>query len=69
MTKGSSKKQVIILLSLKNRNKFMESSSSHITYLNKMLKSIKSEIMANFVQSDYTRIMIVTNKCYGTFGH
>ena len=47
----------------------MESSSSHITYLNKMLKSIKSEIMANFVQSDYTRIMIVTNKCYGTFGH
>jgi len=62
MTKGSSKKQVIILLSLKNRNKFMESSSLHITYLNKMFKSIKSEIMADFVQSDHTRIMIVTNK-------
>jgi len=27
-----------------------------------MFKSIKSEIMADFVQSDHTRIMIVTNK-------
>jgi len=62
MTKGSSKKQIIIPLSLKNRNKFIERSSSYITYLNKMLKSIKSEIMADFVQSDHTRIMIVTNK-------
>ena len=38
----------------------MESLNSHITNLNRMLKSIKSEVMVDFVYSDYTRIMIVT---------
>ena len=32
-TKGPSRKQVIILISIKNRNKFIESLSSYITNL------------------------------------
>jgi len=62
MIKGSFRKQVIVLISIKNKNKFMESSSSHITNLNRILKSIKSEVMVNFVCSDLIGITIVTNK-------
>jgi len=62
MTKGPLRKQIIVLISIENRNKFIESSNLHITNLNRILKSIKSEVIADFVYSDYTKIMIVTNK-------
>ena len=61
-TKDPSRKQIIILMSIKNRNKFMESLSSYITNLNRMLRSIKLEVMADFVGFNHTEIMIVTNK-------
>jgi len=61
-TKGPSRKQVIIPMSIENRNKFMESLSSHITNLNRALKNIKSDVMADFVRSDQTGITIVMNK-------
>ena len=62
MTKGPLRKQIIVLISIENRNKFIESSNLHITNLNRILKSIKLEVIADFVYSDYTEIMIVTNK-------
>jgi len=62
MTKGLLRKQIIVLISIENRNKFIESSNLHITNLNRILKSIKLEVIADFVYSDYTEIMIVTNK-------
>ena len=40
----------------------MESLSSHITNLNRALKNIKSDVMADFVRSDQTGITIVMNK-------
>ena len=40
----------------------MESSSSHINNLNRVLKNTRSDIMADFVYSDQAGIMIVTNK-------
>jgi len=40
----------------------MESLSFHITNLNKTLKNIKSEVMADFVCNNLAGIMIVTNK-------
>ena len=49
-------------MSTKNRNKFIESLSSHITNLNSVLKNIKLDVMADFVCSDQTGIVIVTNK-------
>jgi len=45
-----------------NKAKFMESSSSHITNLNRALKIIKLDIMADFVHIDQAGITIVTNK-------
>lgn len=37
-------------------------SNTHITNLNKALKDIKSEVMADFVCINQTGIIIVTNK-------
>ena len=62
ITKDPSRKQVIIPMSNKNKNKFMGSLNSHITNLNRVLKNIKLKVMADFVYSDQTGIMIVTNK-------
>jgi len=52
MTKSPSRKQVIIPISNVNKAKFMESSSTHITNLNKALKNIKLEVMADFIHMD-----------------
>ena len=60
--KSPSRKQIIIPMSTKNRNKFIESLSSYISNLNRVLKNIKSNIIANFVRSDQSSIIIVTNK-------
>ena len=49
-------------MSIENRNKFIKSLSLYITNLNRMLKSIKLEVMADFVHSDHIEITIVTNK-------
>ena len=40
----------------------MEFSSTHITNLNRALKNIKSEVIADFVHMDQAGITIVTNK-------
>ena len=45
-----------------NKLKFRELSNAHIANFNKTLKNIKSEVLANFVQSNKIEIVIVTNK-------
>ena len=37
-------------------------SSIHITNINRVLKSVKSDIMADFIQKDQVGIIIITNK-------
>jgi len=61
-TKRPSRKQVIIPMSNKNKIRFIESSSEHIANLNRVLKNIKSDVMANFVHMDQAGITIITNK-------
>ena len=61
-TKCSSRKHIIISMSNDNVLNFIKSSSSHIAKLNRVFKNIKSEIVANFVQSDQYGIIITTNK-------
>jgi len=61
-TKRLSHKQVIVPMSNENKTKFMELSSDHIAHLNRSLKDIKSEVLADFVYYDNTSIIIVTNK-------
>ena len=45
-----------------NINKFMALSSIHIANLNISLKNIKSDIIADYIQSELIGITIVTNK-------
>ena len=62
ITKGLLRKQIIVLMSNNNRNKFMSNLSAYISNINRALKNIKSEIKANFIQSEQLEIFIVTNK-------
>jgi len=48
-TKGFSKRQIIVFISNDNSLKFITLFSLYIANLNKALKNIKSDIMANFV--------------------
>ena len=48
-TKDLPRKQVIVSMNSDNKTNFMKESSSHITNLNRALKSIKLEVMVNFV--------------------
>ena len=61
-TKEPLRKQVIVLMSNDNKMKFMEDSSTHIININRVLKNIKSKVMADFVQTDQTGIIIATSK-------
>ena len=67
-TKELSRKQVIISMSNDNKTKFMEFSSSHITNLNRTLKNIKLDILADFVCIDQAGITIITNKVTSFLG-
>lgn len=48
-TKDLSRKQIILLIDNKNKIEFMASSSDHVVNLNRALKNIKSDIMADYV--------------------
>ena len=62
ITKGSSRRQVIILMSLNNFQKFMLLSNKHVFNINRTLKDIKSDIMADFICTNNRGLIITTNK-------
>jgi len=45
-----------------NTNKFMAFASNHIPNINRALKNIKSDVLADYVQQESTSITIVANK-------
>jgi len=45
-----------------NKSRFIKDSSSYITNINRALKSIKSEIVADFIRMENSGIIITTNK-------
>ena len=61
-TKGPLRKQVIILMSNDNINKFIKDSLFYIANINQSLRNAKSEVLVNFIYSDISSITIVTNK-------
>jgi len=61
-TKGLSRKHVIIPMSSKNITKFMKNSSLYVVNINRSLRNAKSEVLADFIQSDPLGITVVTNK-------
>lgn len=62
ITKRLSRKQVIVLMNVKNKFSFMKESSAHVANINRALKNVKLEIMADFICSDNRGIIITTNK-------
>jgi len=48
-TRDISCKQIIVSMNKENTNKFMASSSDYIANINRALKNIKSDIMADYV--------------------
>ena len=61
-TKGPSRKHIIVPMNNDNKMKFIQDSSNHIANINRMLKNIKLEVIANFIHFDQSGITIVTNK-------
>ena len=59
--KRLSRKQVIISMNAKNKNCFMKDLSAHISTINRALKNIKLEIVADFICLDSRGIIITTN--------
>ena len=60
-TKGLSRKQVIIPINNVIAKKFIKNSSLHVANINCALKTIKSNIIADFIHVDRKGIIITTN--------
>ena len=60
--KSSLRKQVIIPISFTNLEKFIAISNKHIANINSVLKNIKSDIVADFIQKYNRGLVITTNK-------
>ena len=61
-TKGLLHKQVIIPMSNINQKNFIKESGAYVANLNRTYKNIKSEVTVDFVCSDASGIIVVTNK-------
>jgi len=61
-TKEPSRKQIIIPMNNKNKLQFIKNLSSHIANINRILKNIKSKIVADFNRVANSGIIITTNK-------
>ena len=61
-TKSPSCKQIIIPMRSNNSKKFLSTSGDHITNINCALKSIKSDVIIDFIKSNYRGLIIISNK-------
>jgi len=61
-TKGLSRKQVIIHMNINNKSHFMKELSAYIANINRALRNIKSEVIADFMQIESLDIIITPNK-------
>ena len=61
-TKGPFRKQIIIPVSQDNINIIIMYANGYIFNINRLLKSIKSDIIPDFICSDSRGIIVTTNK-------
>ena len=61
-TKGLLQKQVIIPMAKLNAELIINSATQHIANINKCLKSIKSDIFADFIHVSNNEVTIMMNK-------
>ena len=62
ITKGLSRKQVIIPMGNNNIDKFMKNSLIYVANLNRNLRNAKSKVLVDFIHSDLLEVTVVTNK-------
>ena len=62
ITRGQSKREVIIPMIKTNAELIINSAHIHISNINKCLKNSKSNIFADFIRFNANRIIITTNK-------
>ena len=61
-TKGPSCKQIIILMGSDNIRMFMTTAGDYVININCTLKGIKSDVVADFIRSDFRGLIVVANK-------
>jgi len=61
-TKGLSRKHIIIPMSYDNVSSFMKNSSLNVANINRQLCNAKSDVLVDYVRSDNTGIIVITNK-------
>ena len=66
MTKRLSRKQIIVLISSNNLEKFIVLSNKHVANINRALKDIKLDVMTDFIRADSSELIITTNKVAST---
>jgi len=49
ITKGPSRKQVIVLMSTENNNNFMKNSALHVSSINRQLQNAKSKVLVDYI--------------------
>jgi len=62
MTRGQSRREVIIPMTKANVELIVNSAHIHVSNVNKCLKNSKSDTFADFIQSNINGIIIMTNK-------
>jgi len=45
-----------------NSKKFLLTSGDHVTNMNRALKSIKSDVVIDFIRSDHRDLIVISNK-------
>ena len=60
-TRGPFCKQIIVSINKETANKYIKDTSIHISSINSTLKSIKSSIIADFIQADDRGVIIFIN--------
>jgi len=45
-----------------NSKKFLSTSGDHVTNINCALKGIKSDVIIDFIRSDYRNLIVISNK-------
>jgi len=60
--KGPSCKQVIIPMNNENKNEFIKNSSDYVININRLFKNIKSECKVDYIRSEKSSVIIVTDK-------
>ena len=62
MTKGPSRKQIIVPMSSSNANKIMAASGEYIANLNCSLKNTKSGLSIDFIRVDHQGLIVTSNR-------